>query len=134
MTLRLTREEARALGIDEAGKRHKFGAETDKNLLTMDGFVFKSKLEISRYAQLKQMERAKRIHSLKVKPVFPIMINETRVCDVELDFAYTQDAVRIYEDAKGCDNALSRLKRKMVEAAYGIKVNLPRAQRKGWAR
>jgi hypothetical protein len=30
----------------------------------------------------------------------------------------------VHEDVKGKDNAISRLKRKMVEAAYGITVTL----------
>jgi len=40
----------------------------------------------------------------------------------------------VYEDVKGKDNALSRLKRKLAEAIYKIKVDLPQRRHKGWAR
>ena len=72
-----------------------------------------------------------KIFHLKVHPAFPIEIDGTTICKVILDFKYldwlADDKPLIYEDVKGRDNALSRLKRKLVEAQYGIKVTIIRA-------
>jgi hypothetical protein len=102
--------------------------------VTVDGISFDSKKEAARYNELRAMLQAGLIHSLKVHPVFPIVHNETRICDVELDFAYTTcdkrfpslQGVRVFEDVKsaGTNTPMSRLKRKLVEAFHGIRVEL----------
>jgi hypothetical protein len=99
--------------------------------VTVDGISFDSKKEAARYNELRAMLQAGLIHSLKVHPVFPIVHNETRICDVELDFAYTNNdkrfpLIRVYEDVKsaGTNTAMSRLKRRLVESFHGIKVEL----------
>jgi hypothetical protein len=96
--------------------------------VTVDGISFDSKKEAARYNELRAMLQAGLIHSLKVHPVFPIVYQETRICDVELDFAYTTcdkrfpslQGVRVFEDVKsaGTNTPMSRLKRKLVEAFY----------------
>lgn len=91
----------------------------------IDGYTFDSKAEARRYQELKLIDP----HSLIVHPRFLILINRVTVCTVVLDFQYWPKRANcqpIYEDVKGKDTALSRLKRKMVEAAYGIKVQVIR--------
>lgn len=90
----------------------------------VDGIWFDSKKEAARYSDLKTLENMNLLSNLKVHPAFPITYNETYICTVILDFAYDQDGRRVYEDAKGMDLGYSRLKRKLVEAFYGIKVEL----------
>ena len=71
------------------------------------------------------MQRAGEISQLEVHPPFKIEINNRPVCTVILDFAYvTKAGDRVYEDVKGHMTALSALKRKMVEAAYMIDVEI----------
>lgn len=113
---------------DVQAVKNRSGARTKYNStqVQIDGYVFDSKAEGRRYTELKAMVGAKMIHGLKVHPVFPIVYNETRICDVELDFAYFNGDWRIYEDVKGKDQAMSRLKRKLVEAFYSIHVELIR--------
>ena len=139
MTARLSREEARRiLGDALVGKKQKFNRPPTSEL-RYDGFLFDSKGELSRYCQLKAIQRAKRIHDLVVHPTFPITINGFFVCDVELDFQYriTRGDIDeiIYEDVKveATNTHLSRLKRKLLGAVHGIKVKLITPPRKGWA-
>jgi hypothetical protein len=106
-------------------KRAGPGSKYNAKRVEIDGHLFDSIRESVRYTQLRAMAHAGLIHSLKIHPVFPIVYNETRICDVELDFAYTtKQGVRIYEDSKGRDLPMSRLKRKLVEAFHGIHVEL----------
>ena len=38
------------------------------------------------------------------------------------DFKYTKDGKQVYEDSKGVRTAIYRLKKKIVEAVYNIKI------------
>lgn len=71
---------------------------------------------------LKLWEKAGMISELKIHPRYPIVINGKKVCDVVLDFEYLQDGQRVYEDTKGYHTSESKLRHKLVEAAYMIKV------------
>jgi hypothetical protein len=105
-------------------KPNKYGAKMTR----VDGILFDSKAEAKRYGELKLMRDAKLIEELTTHPSFPIDHNDNRICVVELDFKYIDIKRRhwIYEDVKGKDNPLSALKRKLVEAFYGIKVEIVR--------
>lgn len=103
--------------------RSKYGSKK----VQIDGRFFDSKAEGARYVQLKTMQQAGVISELECQPKFTIGIRGIWICDVYLDFGYRdKDTVIHYEDVKGKDNALSVLKRKMVEAEYGIKVEIVR--------
>ena len=105
---------------------NKYGAKK----VTIDGIRFDSKMEAKRYGELRLMAVAGKIAMLKVHPVFFITVENISVCKVILDFQYYAPTTLrnygnpVYEDVKGKDNALSRLKRKLVEAQYGIKVSV----------
>lgn len=104
-------------------KKHKYNAKP----VTIDGYRFASTGESRRYAELKLMERAKEISHLTLQPVFTIDINGCPICKVILDFSYlNKEGIRIYEDVKSgpTNTALSKIKRKMVCAAYNINVDL----------
>lgn len=120
-------------------KRHKFGAESAWRCLNCGrAFIekipccdepkpkrFPSKREARRYDKLRQMEDQGDIHSLRLQPKYPIEIGSEFVCNVILDFHYYDSKWReVVEDSKGHDNPLSRLKRKLVKACYGIDVVL----------
>lgn len=94
-----------------------------------DGHCFDSQAEHRRYCELKLLQKAKEIKDLKIHPEYRIMINGKKVCIVELDFEYEDSRGTVTtEDVKGCDTALSRLKRKLVEAAHDIKVEIIKAR------
>jgi len=92
----------------------------------VDNILFSSKAEANRYEQLKILLKAGKIKNLELQPKFPIYINDLKICTVILDFKYQEGSKIIFEDVKGFDNPMSKLKRKMVESAYKIKVDLIR--------
>ena len=102
--------------------RNKYGAVRT----TVDGITFASKAEANRYQELKLLLKAQKIAELELQPKYKIAINGIKVCNVILDFRYYDKDTDKYiiEDVKGKDTPISRLKRKLVEAAYGIKVIL----------
>ncbi len=123
---RMTEAQVRAhnAGIVKAiTTRNKYGAKK----VVIDGITFDSKAEGRRYSELKLMWKGGLIDLLVCHPEFPITIKGKPICIVELDFSYRPErdhGITIYEDVKGKDTDISRLKRKMVEAYYGIKVDL----------
>lgn len=103
--------------------RSKYGAVRT----AVDGITFHSAAEARRYGQLKLLERAGHIRQIELQPVYVIEIGGMRVCKVILDFRYWEGQTRVIEDVKGKDTAISRLKRKLVEAQFGVKITLVRA-------
>jgi hypothetical protein len=92
----------------------------------VDGILFASKREAQRYGVLKLMQAAQEIRSLELQPSYSIVIKDKTVCKVNLDFRYIncKTGKEVIEDSKGFDNPLSSLKRKLVNAQYGIEVIL----------
>ncbi len=88
----------------------------------IDGIVFASKKEARRYQELKLLQKAKKIHMLELQPKFPIVINKVKVCTYIADFEYMENGFRIIEDVKGMKTPVYRLKKKLVQAVYGIEV------------
>jgi hypothetical protein len=91
---------------------------------TVDGIRFASKREAERYCQLKLELKAGNIRNLILQPKFSIIINGKKICNVILDFQYDCLLSTVFEDVKGFDTPISKLKRRMVEAAYKIKVTV----------
>lgn len=110
--------------------KNKYGAKR----IVIDNITFDSLREGARYGELKLLQRAREISILEVHPMFAIKfpvhrhgkLEEFFVCNVELDFSYRdrRDGQYHYEDVKGKDNPLSKLKRRLVELAYEIKVEI----------
>jgi len=102
-------------------RRNKYGAVK----VQADGFTFDSKAEYARYQQLKLLEKAGKIGPITVHPKYDINPWGKKICVVELDFSYHDyERAEVFEDVKGADTALSRLKRKLVEGQYGFKVTV----------
>jgi Protein of unknown function (DUF1064) len=98
----------------------------------LDGIRFDSKKEARRYAELRLLEQAGEIHALERQPVFPLFTAHHRGGELRqvgvyrADFRYRQGprGVLVVEDVKSkpTRTAVYRLKKRMVEAAYGITV------------
>lgn len=108
----------------------------------VDGIRFHSKKESRRYSELKLLQRAGEIQDLELQPVFPLFVismqhwdrlmghdddSELRMqmCgEYRADFRYTnvRDGEIIVEDVKGMKTPLYRLKKKMTEGIYGIRI------------
>lgn len=110
--------------------RSKYGVRMDaagKAARTIDGIVFHSRREAKRWAELKLLEKAGLIRDLARQMPFPILAQRpdgTRVAvgTYVCDFVYMQDGQRVIEDAKGVATESYRLKKKLVEAQYGIRI------------
>lgn len=89
----------------------------------MDGFVFASKAEAHRYSELKLMEMACEISYLELQPKYPIIVNGKKIATYIADFRYLYcGTTPIIEDVKGVKTPVYRLKKKLVEAIYGITI------------
>lgn len=88
----------------------------------VDGITFDSKRESRRYLELKMLLQAGHISDLELQIPFPCVVNGKKICSYKADFAYTQDGERVVEDVKGFVTRDFRLKKKLVEALYGIEV------------
>jgi Protein of unknown function (DUF1064) len=98
-----------------------------------DGIRFDSRKEARRYTELRLLEQAGQIHGLERQPVFPLLTTHHRGGEViqvgvyKADFRYRAGptGVLVIEDVKSPatrKTAVYRLKKKMVESAYGITV------------
>lgn len=101
----------------------------------VDGIRFSSKAEAKRYGELKLLERAEAIRELEIQPAFPLEIvnplngEVTQVGVYKADFRYRQMGLHpsfrsqvVVEDVKGMSTVVYRLKKRIVEALYGIKI------------
>lgn len=90
---------------------------------------FASTQEYRRYAELALEQRAGLITGLQLQPVFPVVLNGKRVFKYIADFKYTRGDQEVVEDVKGSKNPahhdpVFRLKKKVVEAVYGIEITV----------
>lgn len=98
---------------------HKYGAKP----VTIDGIRFASTKEGNRFAELKLLARAGEITSLQLQPVFEYRIRNQPIFKYVADFAYfTREGQQIIEDVKGVRTPLYKLKKKIIEAEYGITI------------
>jgi hypothetical protein len=90
----------------------------------VEGYAFDSLAERNRYQQLMLLVRNEDIHSLEIHPKFPVNVNNKHICNYFADFRYydVQAEKFIVEDVKGVRTTTYRLKKKLVEAIYGIEI------------
>lgn len=97
----------------------------------VDGYKFASKREAKRYSELKLLEKAGKIFGLTLQPRFPLYVfcptrdpASVLVAHYVGDFQYVDADTRhiVTEDTKGVRTETYRLKKKMVEAIYGITI------------
>ena len=101
--------------------------------VSLDGYVFDSKAEARRYAELKLMFRAGEINRLKVHPRFPLFVNGIKIATYIADFTYYDQKRNdglVIEDVKSPVTAklpAFKMKKKLMLALYGIEVKEVRA-------
>lgn len=98
----------------------------------VDGYTFDSRKEAARYRELRLLEQAGEIHDLEVHPKYELwawvgtVVEERRVIGTYTpDFEYQTHPFlgrTIIEDVKGVRTAVYRLKKKLFEANYGLKI------------
>ena len=95
----------------------------------VDGQVFDSRKEASRYTELRLMERAGEIRNLQRQIPFELIPTQYirgrkhKPIRYIADFTYlTKDGRQIVEDAKGCRTPIYIIKMRMMLWMYGIEV------------
>lgn len=101
-------------------KRNKYGAIRT----TVDGHNFHSKREAMRYGELKLLERAGRIRTLKLQPRFSLIVEGVLICTYVADFQYDEAPLwdLVVEDVKGVRTSTYKIKRALLLATQGIKI------------
>ena len=92
----------------------------------VDEIRFASKAEAKHYGVLKIRERAGEITDLELQPEYPIIVNGVRVAIYRADFRYMErtkhGVAQVIVDVKGMLTPVYKLKKKLVEAIYEIKI------------
>jgi hypothetical protein len=89
----------------------------------LDGYTFDSQAEANRYAELKLLERAGKITRLLLQPLYSFQINNKVIFTYFADFQYMNEhGNMVIEDVKGVRTPLYKLKKKIIEARYDIKI------------
>lgn len=103
------------------------------NKVEIDGFVFDSSKEAKFYSELKLRKKANQILDFERQVKFEIVVNGIHIANYFLDFKVIHNANKIeYIDVKGQDSKTKKwiktdvfqLKKKLVEAIYGIKIKI----------
>ncbi|MEW8042044.1 MAG: DUF1064 domain-containing protein [Candidatus Thiodiazotropha endolucinida] len=89
---------------------------------------FPSTAEYKRYCQLRLMQNMGEISNLELQPSYPCVIEGKKVTTYRADFKYSNsNGASVVEDVKGDETDVFKLKRKLVEALYGITIKIVRA-------
>ena len=89
---------------------------------TVGGIRFASKKEARRASELKLLERAGQIRNLELQPRYDIVVNGINCGFYKADFRYFEGNKAVVEDAKGFKTQVYSLKKRLVEALYGITI------------
>ena len=99
----------------------------------IDGHKFDSKKESEFYGSLKIKKQAGLIKDFKMQVPYEIIVNNIRIANYFLDFLVeNNDGTIEYIDIKGKDKKTNKfiktgvfaLKKRLVEAIYGIKISM----------
>lgn len=94
---------------------------------------FQSQKELKRWQELSLLEEAGKISNLKRQIKFEFTLPPTteairtpsgRIMTHTVDFQYTENGFRQYEDVKGIDTDLGHLKRELVRVLHGHEIKL----------
>lgn len=98
-----------------------------KSARTLSGKVYMSKLEMMYRKHLDILQKAanikERVVDIKEQVPFEVVVNGKKICKYLLDFEVTYGDGRVeYVDVKGIATDVYKIKRKLVEALYPIKI------------
>lgn len=88
----------------------------------VDGIRFASKKEARRWSELRLLEKANQISGLVRQVPYGLHVNGKLVCKYIADFVYVENGTEIVEDAKGVRTPEYKIKAKLFEAIYGVKI------------
>ena len=85
---------------------------------------FASKAEARWYRDLKMREKAGEIRNLECQKKFEFYERDVAVFSYLADFVFFEGEARRVIDVKGFDTPVSALKRKLIQARYGIEIEV----------
>ena len=91
---------------------------------TVDGITFASKREAHYYLIYKRFLEVGAIKDLQLQPKFPFIYNGKKMFTYIADFSYVDEFGTHIIDVKGVETPIFRLKKKLIEAQYGIKIEV----------
>jgi ribosomal protein S8 len=94
--------------------RSKYGSRKTK----VDGIIFASQKEATRYGILKLLQNEGKIRDLKLQVRFKLVQTVTYVAD----FEYYEKGRRVVEDVKGFKTPVYKRKRKLMKEQHGIEI------------
>ncbi len=110
----------RPFGLE--AKPHKYRAK----VVVVDGIRFASQAEARRWSELRLLERAGQIVELVRQPEFAFFVGDKLIFRYVADFKYhgalISNSGEVIEDVKGVRTPVYKLKKKLVEAQFGIKI------------
>lgn len=120
-----TRKRGTAGRAGKAGTRKgKYNAAGER----VDGIFFHSKAESVRYLQLKAMQERGEIDSLILQPSYECVVKNHKITTYRSDFKYCviddrgQTIKTVVEDVKGMVTDIYKIKKKLVEACFDVKI------------
>lgn len=104
-------------------RRNKYNISS-KQARTCDGIIFDSKKEMAYYQELKLRKKAKDIEDFARQVPYIFTLNGKKMFTYYADFViYCKNGDIKIVDVKGMKTALYRLKKKLIEEEYQIKIN-----------
>ena len=97
-------------------KRSKYGAKKT----VVDGITFDSQAEATRYGVLKIVQASGLITDLRLQVPYQITVIGKKVCRYVADFVYSENGKEVVEDVKGMRTPVYNLKKKLMEAVFGV--------------
>lgn len=106
--------------VPKKAKRSKYGVSVASER-TYKGKVYDSKLECQYRMHIDLLVKSERVVSISEQVPFLIVVNDKPICKYLLDFEVVYfDGTIQYVDCKGVLTAIYKLKKKLVEAQFGI--------------
>lgn len=90
---------------------------------TYNGIKFDSKKEANYCFELDMRKKAGEVISYEMQVPFQVVLNEKKICKYILDFmVLLKDGSIEYVDVKGMKTTVYRIKKKLVEAQFNLKI------------
>ena len=113
--------------INWRSRGNKYGARKVK----LDAYTFDSLGESRRYQELKLLEKQGLISALTIHPHYDLKVAGQKICTYVADFAYRDEGNnRRVEDFKGVLTPVFKIKWKLFEALFDIKIEIVTAAKR----
>jgi hypothetical protein len=91
---------------------------------TINGITFDSKREAYYYQIYSRLEELGEIHNLKLQTSLPFILNGKKIFTYKPDFEFDDENGHHIVDVKGIETPVFRLKKKLIEAQYSVKIEV----------